>query len=129
MTVDPDTNITITDIEGGKFWFEASKASGFGIVLPSGWLGRPFDNQHEIDEYHLSNDEIFFRCDDRREFLIKSPKSIFFSKSSTGRTNITFCGFDEVKYTWYPEPDEKKNPKITIFKSGELTLVGYNVYL
>lgn len=36
-------------------WMQICTKKTFGLVLPNGWFGRPFDNRHEIKEYSVSN--------------------------------------------------------------------------
>jgi hypothetical protein len=43
-------------------WFE--KEWGGSLVLPDGWFGRPYDNQHALTSYEDSGEEIALCLDD-----------------------------------------------------------------
>lgn len=110
-----------------KSWFEAAAKSCFGLILPNGWLGRPYDNQHFLNEFRISDSEVYFRFDKVREIKIVKPRKSLVSKDDSGRTNLLISEFEKIEFTWIPYGEEGKRPEIQVFHRGELALVGYYI--
>lgn len=113
------------NIQDVQSWFEAIMKSCFGIILPSGWLGRPYDNQHVLDEYRISTNEIYFKFDEIREIRILSPKKVIVERDSNLRLNLSISEFEVIELKWFPYGEEDKKPSFQFFKEGKLYLVGY----
>jgi hypothetical protein len=117
----------MSKISDPKSWFEAAAKSCFGLILPNGWLGRPYDNQHLIEEFRISNSEISFRFDKLRKIKIHKPGTVLVSKDDSDRTNLLVSEFEKVEFTWIPYGAEGKQPEVRVFDRGELVLVGYYI--
>ncbi|WP_141733927.1 hypothetical protein [Oligoflexus tunisiensis] len=114
-------------IEDVEDWFKSIEKSCFGLVLPNGWFGRPYDNQHVINEFRVSDNEIYFRFDDFREVTVLNPKFFMVEKDESGRTNLRIGDFKNMEFKWVPYGEEEKKPNISNFASGEMILIGYYI--
>lgn len=106
-------------------WLSTAEKSCFGIILPDGWLGRPYDNQHVIEEFQVSARELFIRFDKCRYLRIPGKRSVKIEKDESGRTVLELFGFDELEFGWVPYGEENKPPEIKKYGSGKLKLVAY----
>jgi hypothetical protein len=70
--------IVVTDsIESisNNSWINKLKSEAFGIILPDGWFGRPFDNQHKIKDIFVSKNQVNISFDQVGEIQISKPKA------------------------------------------------------
>ena len=77
----------IIQVSNAESWFRDAKTSCFGLVLPDGWFGRPYDNQHVLDDYRVNENEVFFRFDKLREVQVTEPKVCRIEIDSSGAVN------------------------------------------
>jgi len=101
----------------------------FGIILPDGWLGRPYDNQHHVKGLVVTNNIFTIVFDDIREIKIENPKAYEFSKIEPNWSSLKFLSCQEITLKWIPFGEEKTgNFSIRSYRleSGNtLEIVGY----
>jgi hypothetical protein len=113
-------------VNDAQSWFRAVKNSCFGLILPNGWFGRPYDNQHVLTKYCVENEGIYIKFDDGMEISISDPKNVVVRKDSGG-TVLTIGEFKEVKFKFVPYGETEPKENYMIFHEGELSLVGYYI--
>ena len=55
-------------------WFACCKQFGFGLVLPSGWFGRPYDNAHHPNCFRVENRNLILIFDDEQRLVLEGPQ-------------------------------------------------------
>lgn len=106
-------------------WLDKCFQACFGIELPNGWLGRPFDNQHRLEDYSLYQDKIILKFDGGRKLTIYDCKEIIFKEESINNL-IVFKSFSKLDFLWFPYGSTIEEAKIKEFYNGELILYGYH---
>ncbi len=74
-------------------WFEAHSVAG--LVLPSGWFGRPHDNAHELTWSSARADRLLLELDGQQLLILTRPVEV------VSRTDelVVSCGADIV-FVW-----------------------------
>ena len=54
-------------------WFAHRSAS---LELPSGWFGRPFDNQHRLTRIEADGDDLVIQLDGDLELVLHAPSAV-----------------------------------------------------
>jgi hypothetical protein len=106
-------------------WFNQCSSKCFGIELPSGWIGRPFDNQHRLIDYKVEDSKVWFKFDDGREVSVIDYGNVEFTKDSAGNTLLTFRSFSKIKLLWFPYDKSINEQEVQTFSEGKITLYGY----
>lgn len=123
--------MVITDLGAfvsGNIWLHALRKESFGIILPGGWLGRPYDNQHRIKEISVSKNVLTIVFDDIRELQIVNPKRYEIKKLDPNWSSLKFLECQEIRFLWVPYGEEStgKTTVRTFNQEGNtLELVGY----
>ena len=116
-------------ISSHLWWFAKVRSEGFGIILPNGWLGQPFDNQHSVNKIEVKGSELHIVFDDIRELRIVDPKSYDVQALDGSMSSFKFFECSEISLLWVPYGEEKTAPKVTQkFDSpneNTIELVGY----
>jgi hypothetical protein len=109
-------------------WISKCYKHSFGIILPSGWLGRPFDNRHILSKLEISNNTIKITFDDIRSLTIYNPSDCEIVIDRTN-SSLKFPKFTKIELEWIPYGDEETaKPIIKSYNYDELSsleLVGY----
>jgi hypothetical protein len=109
-------------------WISKCHKNTFGIILPNGWLGRPFDNRHILYKVEADSNFIKIIFDDIRSLTIYDPGDceIF---SNNDYSSLRFNKFTKIELEWVPYGDEGSIPPITkkydYTIGSKLELVGY----
>lgn len=111
-------------IDNIKSWLEKCNSACFSIQLPNGWLGRPYDNQHRLDSYTISQNEIDIKFDDGRELIIHNYSDIIFEVDSSNNHIVTFNTFSKIEFVWFPYDKSITEKTTQVFNEGELKLYG-----
>lgn len=106
-------------------WLKKCKESCFGIKLPNGWLGRPFDNHHQLDDYEVNDKMVRLEFDDGRELIIHDCGKIRFETDPENNHLAIFEEFGKVEFSWYPYSGSLDERKTEFFTDGKLVLYGY----
>ena len=99
-----------------KNWF--AKNEVFGITLPDGWFGRPYDNHHRLTLIDDRKNKLLVEVDEQLFFLITKPV-----KCSVLDGNLVISDFKQVTFDRQSYGDMK--PHCKVYDSGELTFVAY----
>lgn len=97
-----------------KQWFETCSQKSFGIELPSGWVGRPYDNAHQLESFQIGKKAITLKLDGKDSLMISGFKEVIFSNNGQ---DIEFKNLSKLKLSLGGE--------IKQFSSGNLILHGY----
>src|SRR4051794_2722789 len=100
-------------------WMQKLRTNSFGIILPSGWFGRPFDNQHSINDIIVINDHLSIVFDDIRKIEIVDPRS---SEIQTNGpySSLKLYGSREITFSWIPYGEENSGKTVVNkFNSAE----------
>ena len=94
----------------------------FGLVLPDGWFGRPYDNSHTITWSADRPYRLLIEIDNQNLLVITKTKSFlaFVDKKDIVITNFAQVTFDRLGYG-------DMTPHAEVFKKGEVRLVSYTL--
>jgi hypothetical protein len=72
---------------------------GASLRLPSGWFGRPYDNQHQLTEARSHGEAVVIRLDHRQVLTLdvkgtSSEERVLLVASRGGHWHWTECGTD-----------------------------------
>ena len=95
-----------------KKWF--SKNSTFGIITPNGWIGRPYDNHHQLSSIEYSENKVLIKIKGGHIFIVTQPL-----KLSKLDNNLTIAGFNKLEHKY----EFLSKPRCNIYESGEMTFV------
>jgi hypothetical protein len=111
----------ITDI---KTWLDKCNDACFAIQLPSGWLGRPLDNQHRLEDYIIDTNKISIKFDEGRELIIYDCANTTFEVDQNNNHLVKFSSFSKIEFGWFPYDKNITDKTTQVFKDGELILYG-----
>ena len=97
-----------------RSWFE--KELGASLVLPDGWFGRPYDNQHSLTSLTEANGVLELVLDDRLRLRFEGPGSV-----DVTAEGLIFKGFTNVEFLWRPFGGGAQTSKT--YDAGEVKLV------
>ncbi|WP_433893189.1 hypothetical protein [Streptomyces sp. CA-111067] len=109
MTALDETLEAITD------WFAHAEYSG--LILPRGWFGRPFDNQHLLTWAHARQGKLLLELDDQLLLVLTTP-----GRPDTKDRNLTVT-FAQLVFDWQGYGDLQ--PHAEVFSDGEIQFVGH----
>jgi len=95
-----------------------NKYPRFGIELPIGWFGRPYDNIHKLTFLIERNHKLIFEIDNQLYLIFTKPISIEIEESKLLIKNWKQFVFDRQGYG-------NMTPTCDVFKSGTVKLIGY----
>lgn len=95
-------------------WTETNQS--FGIELPDGWFGRPYDNQHKITWAEERPNKIIIELDQQLFLIFTKPVTI----SKSGK-NLIFSDFKQLTFDRQGYDDMTAHSKS--YKTGAVTLV------
>jgi hypothetical protein len=95
-------------------WF--TDELGGSLVLPDGWFGRPYDNQHVIGKITESRDALTIALDHNLLLHFRGLKSV-----SRHNRDLVFGPFDNLRFEWEPAEGGKKLTKE--YQGGEVKIV------
>lgn len=96
-------------------WFV--REGGGSLVLPNGWFGRPFDNEHHLTSFTQSNDSCKMILDNRHTLKFNGLLEV----SDEGK-ELVITGFDTCDFIW---KDYGSNPHLhrQTFSDGAIKLM------
>ncbi len=110
-------------------WIQKLRRECFGMILPNGWFGRPFDDQHSLKAITVFGHQLKIVFDDIREIEIIDPKYFEIKKLSAMHSSLKLSGSKEVTFSWTPYGEEQSGKRIiTKFDSpggNRVEIVGY----
>ncbi len=92
-------------------WF--TKAGGPSLVLPDGWFGRPFDNQHTLTYLQQRPHKLLLELDDQLLLIFTDLRSA----QVVGR-DLVLAGFAQCVFDW--QEYSSLAPHATIYRAGEV---------
>jgi hypothetical protein len=95
-------------------WFEQNEV--FGLKLPDGWFGRPYDNHHRITLLEDRKHKLLIEVDEQLFFLITKP-----IKCSHVDGDLVISDFKQVTFDRQGYGDMK--PHCKVYDTGALTFV------
>lgn len=112
-----------THLESLRDWLEKCRLNYFGIILPSGWFGRPGDNLHKINDFTLTSNFLTLIFDASGKLHIEGLKNFSLENKNWGDVYLSFSDWIEIEFI---PPQYGKIPAAPRnFSEGQLTLVGY----
>ena len=93
--------------------------NSFGLVLPNGWFGRPFDNCHEMTWLEEKDNKLIIELDKQLYLIFTKPVSC-----TKQENDLIISNFKQLVFDYQGYGDMK--PYCKIFKNGEVKLVGYS---
>jgi len=95
-------------------WFDAEW--GGGMILPDGWFGRPFDNQHALSSVTERDNELTLVLDDNLSLHFEGLKSV----RVKGR-ELILGPFEILQFGWTPYGGGKLTTKD--YRDGEVKII------
>ena len=111
-------------IDNIKMWLDKYQSAYFAIQLQNGWLGRPYDNQHRLEDYEIVSDKITINFDGGRQLIIHDFCNIKFETDDDNNELARFDNFSKIEFLWFPYDKSLSNIEAQIFNSSELVLYG-----
>ncbi|MGW5352385.1 hypothetical protein ACWERV_17975 [Streptomyces sp. NPDC004031] len=108
MTALDGTLKTITD------WFDQVAYSG--LILPSGWFGRPYDNQHWLTWARARRSRLLLELDEQLLLVLTAPG---LPEAKGANLTVTFA---QLVFDWQGYGDLE--PHAEVFHSAEIHFVG-----
>lgn len=96
-------------------WFK--KEWGGSLVLPDGWFGRPYDNQHSLTSVEESGDELRLILDEKLLLHFTGLKSV----QARGH-ELIFGPFEELRFEWEGFGLGAQR-EVKQYKTGETTII------
>ena len=75
-------------------WFQ--KRGGGGLVLPSGWFGRPYDNVHQVSEIRVHDEALVLALDEGQLML----RFDGIPEIRADSEELTFTNFRSLDFDW-----------------------------
>ncbi len=97
-----------------KQWFK--KEWGGSLMLPDGWYGRPYDNQHSLTSVSESEDALGLILDQKLELRFEGLKSV-----CPRHHELVFGPFDRLRFEWEAYDDGRRLMKE--YRTGEVKIV------
>ena len=105
-------------------WLDKCKNACFAIQLPTGWLGRPYDNQHRLEDYEIVSDKITIKFDGGRQLIIYDFSNIKFETDDGNNHLAKFDNYSKIEFLWFPYDKSLNDIETQFFNDGELILYG-----
>lgn len=103
----------LTDII--KKWFE--EFLGGSLVLPDGWHGRPYDNQHMLTSIIESDSKLEIVLDDVIKLQFENLKKVEVKEGE-----LVFSCYEKMRFSWEPYADGSCGG-FTRYNTGEVKIV------
>ena len=112
-----------------KFWLERLKDKSFGVILPNGWLGRPFDDLWELDSYSWKNDSLTMKFG-QKFILTITGKELCYRIEKVPETfvkneNLIITKFSQVTLERIGQGEILD---LRTYTGEEMRIVGYGMY-
>ena len=91
--------------------------SAAGLVLPNGWLGRPYDNLHELTGCTVAGDTLRIELDGQLILTFAGAGLV----AARDRDRVTVRGFTTLTWDWRPYLSLEEHHEE--FSDGEVTFV------
>ena len=88
-----------------------------GLVLPSGWFGRPYDNFHRLTACTAAGDTVHVELDGQLNLLFEGPGTLAVRDGDS----LVVSGFTRLLWDWRPYGSLES--RHTVFSDGKVTLV------
>lgn len=95
-------------------WFETEW--GGSMVLPDGWFGRPYDNQHMLTSVQQDGDKLIIVLDEILRLEFEGLDSV-----QTGKHELIFGPFNKLRFEWTPYGGGKLTTQE--YHAGEVKIV------
>ena len=92
------------------------KNESFGLKLPDGWFGRPYDNQHKITWMQERPNKLIIELDEQLFLIFTKPTVV----EPSGK-DLTISGFKQLSFDRQGYGDMKAH--CNLFRSGVVTFV------
>ena len=90
---------------------------GGSLLLPDGWYGRPYDNQHALTSVEESGETLTIVLDQKLTLRFEGLKSV-----KAQKRELTFGPFDKLRFDWESfGTDGKRGAKE--YQSGEVKIL------
>jgi len=109
-------------------WLQRLRSETFGLVLPDGWFGKPYDNFHKLSEISVSGNVLKIVFDDVQELKIVSPKRYELENIGSKWSSLSFFDCQEISFKWVPYGEGnpgRSRVRTFVEKNNSLKLVGY----
>jgi len=97
-----------------KNWFK--REWGGSLLLPNGWFGRPYDNQHQLTRFELNNEDWMLLLDNNLSLKF-SNLGVVDDKLS----ELWFTGYEKCLFTWKASDTVKGEE---LFTFGTVKIIG-----
>ena len=84
---------TDTILQALLIWFDDVEAAG--LKLPTGWFGRPYDNEHRLTSAHVLADRLVMELDGQMILMLAHPTEI-----EVDGTCLRLSGFSHGALDW-----------------------------
>ena len=95
-------------------WFDAEW--GGSMILPDGWFGRPYDNQHALTSVTEEGDELTLILDEILHLRFEGLQSVHVEGSE-----LILGPFENLRFEWTPYGGGKLTTKD--YRDGEVKIV------
>lgn len=92
---------------------------GGSLLLPDGWYGRPYDNQHSLTAIEETGEMLTITLDRKLTLRFEGLKSV-----ETRKLELVFGQFDKLSFAWEAFGAEGKRG-IKEYLSGEAKIVSH----
>lgn len=110
-------------------WLGRLKAKSFGVIMPNGWLGRPFDDLWELDDYTISYEKLILRFGGKF-ILTVTGKDLQFEVEIVGDSfakneNLIITSFSKVTLERFHAGRESE---VKVYEGKEVRIIGYDMH-
>lgn len=99
-----------------EVWFK--REWGGSLLLPSGWFGRPHDNQHSLTSFSSQNGDYVLVLDEQLELYFHNLQRV-----EDKGAELCFSRFDKCDFIW-KEFGSNANSHSESFEFGEIKIIG-----
>ncbi|QDG52177.1 hypothetical protein FIV42_15945 [Persicimonas caeni] len=94
----------------------------FGVILPDGWFGRPYDNMLKCTGLRRANDFVEISLNDWVEVRIEGKAEVQLTRGDGHSGNqLEIGGFENAKFSYVPIG--ATTPVNEVYDSGQVVLV------
>ena len=90
----------------------------FGLILPSGWFGRPYDNFHQLTWIEERKSKLIVEIDNQLYLIFTKPIQL-----EVINNNLVITGFEQLVFDYQGYGNMK--PHCELFNYGEVEFICY----
>jgi hypothetical protein len=99
----------------------------FWIQLPSGPVGRPFDNFHSLVGIVFSEDKLEVNFDSKNQIIIVEPTKALLRRDGAGTIYLIFSGFSSYSLSLNLLGEDRRIETVkTLNPDSQIKLIGYS---